>query len=95
MAIDEFKRGHNVCISTSTSSGKTLVFNVCGIEILNKNTDAKILAIYPLKALGIEQEARWNQVIEKSGRRAGQVESTGRSRRRKEKKSSETPTSSS
>jgi DEAD/DEAH box helicase domain-containing protein len=67
MAIDEFSRGCNVCISTSTSSGKTLVFNVCGIEILNKNPAAKILAIYPLKALGIEQEARWNEVIEKSG----------------------------
>jgi len=67
LAINEFKRGVNVCISTSTSSGKTLIFNICGIEVLSRNPEAKILAIYPLKALGTEQESRWNDVLIKSG----------------------------
>lgn len=67
IAINEFNRGVNVCISTSTSSGKTLIFNISGIEVLSKNPKAKILAIYPLKALGTEQESRWNEVMNKSG----------------------------
>lgn len=67
MAINEFKCGVNVCISTSTSSGKTLIFNISGIEVLSKNHDAKVLAIYPLKALGTEQEARWNEILKSSG----------------------------
>lgn len=67
MAIDKFRSGANVCISTSTSSGKTLIFNVCGIEILSNNSKAKILAIYPLKALGTEQEQRWKEILSNSG----------------------------
>ncbi|MDL1961901.1 MAG: DEAD/DEAH box helicase [Deltaproteobacteria bacterium] len=67
IAINEFKNGANVCVSTSTSSGKTLIFNICGIEIISKNPEAKILAIYPLKALGTEQEGRWRDVVSKSG----------------------------
>ncbi len=67
IAIDKFRQGDNVCISTSTSSGKTLIFNISGIEALNKSSEAKILAIYPLKALGTEQELRWKEVLSKSG----------------------------
>ena len=67
LAIKEFLQGLNVCISTSTSSGKTLVFNVCAIETLTKNPKSKILAIYPLKALGTEQELRWREVVNNSG----------------------------
>lgn len=67
IAMNEFMKGANVCISTSTSSGKTLIFHICGLEILSKNPDAKILAIYPLKALGTEQELRWQEVIAGSG----------------------------
>lgn len=67
MAINEFNHGNNVCISTSTSSGKSLVFNISGLELLSNNPEAKILAIYPLKALGTEQESRWKEVLTKSG----------------------------
>ena len=67
MAVEKFKSGTNVCIATSTSSGKTLIFNICGIEILSKNPKAKILAIYPLKALGTEQEQRWKEILSNSG----------------------------
>jgi DEAD/DEAH box helicase domain-containing protein len=67
LAIDEFLKGKNICVSTSTSSGKTLIFNICGIEVLNRNPEAKIISIYPLKALGTEQEEIWKRVIQKSG----------------------------
>lgn len=66
-ALKDVLQGLNVCVSTSTSSGKSLIFNIGAIEILNKNPDAKILAVYPLKALGAEQETKWNEILEKSG----------------------------
>ena len=67
MGINEFLAGNHVCVSTSTSSGKTLIFQICGIEVLSKDKDAKILAIYPLKALGIEQEEKWKVILTRSG----------------------------
>lgn len=58
---------NNVCLATSTSSGKSLVFYAHAIEILSKNPRAKIIAIYPLKALGYQQEEKWKTAIELSG----------------------------
>lgn len=67
MAIKQFQDGANVCISTSTSSGKTLVFNICAVEKLASNHKSRVLAIYPLKALSSEQEERWRTVAANSG----------------------------
>ncbi len=65
-ALEAIQIGGNVCISTSTSSGKTLVFQLGAIELLSKDPDAKILAVYPLKALGNEQESRWESLMQKA-----------------------------
>jgi DEAD/DEAH box helicase domain-containing protein len=65
-AIELAQTGKNVCITTSTSSGKTLIFQLAALELLTKNPEKKVLAIYPLKALGNEQEKRWKDIIEKS-----------------------------
>lgn len=69
-AICEFKKGHNVCITTSTSSGKTEIFQVSAIEILTKNPNAKVLAVYPMKALNRQQVERW----EKTGYIVGKID---------------------
>lgn len=66
-AIRLAKEGKNVCISTGTASGKTLAFQVAAIESLSKNQDARIMAIYPMKALGREQETRWSSAVKNSG----------------------------
>ena len=58
-AIKRFLEGENVCLTTGTASGKSLIFYIAGIETLVKYPDSKIIAIYPLKALGKEQEERW------------------------------------
>lgn len=58
---------NNVCLATSTSSGKSLVFYAQAIEIISQNPQSKIIAIYPLKALGYQQEERWNQAFAMSG----------------------------
>ena len=62
-AIEHAKKNENVCIATSTSSGKSYVFYSVGIEILSKNPDAKIIAVYPLKALGVQQEENWKNAL--------------------------------
>ena len=58
-AIEGFLIGENICLTTGTASGKSLVFYVAAIEKLVKHSDSKIIATYPLKALGREQEERW------------------------------------
>ena len=65
--IKKYLQGADVCIATSTSSGKTLAFQTCALDTLIKNSDAKIIAIYPTKALGSEQEEKWNKAFLESG----------------------------
>jgi len=59
--------GQNVCMLTGTASGKSMVFYTKGIDVLAKNHDAKIIAIYHLKALGREQETKWVEALQKAG----------------------------
>jgi len=69
-AIKKAKEGHNVCITTSTSSGKTEIFQVSAIEALEKSPKAKVLAVYPMKALNRQQVERW----EKTGYSVGKID---------------------
>ena len=68
-AIEKYTNGNNVCIATSTSSGKSYVFYSSGIELLAKDLKAKIIAVYPLRALGSQQEENWRNAILESGLR--------------------------
>ena len=69
-AIKESINGNNVCVTTSTSSGKTEIFLLSAIEMLEKQKNSKILAIYPMKALNRQQLARW----EKTGYKIGKID---------------------
>jgi len=66
-SLQELKQGNNVCIATSTGSGKSLVFYSTGIELLSLDETAKVIAIYPLRALGSQQEENWVNALTKSG----------------------------
>lgn len=66
-SIKKYVQGADVCISTSTSSGKTLAFQTCALETLVKNPTAKIIAIYPIKALAAEQENKWRNTFLEAG----------------------------
>lgn len=66
-AIRSLLGGHNVCMTTSTASGKSLVFYVCGTELLQRQPKGTVLAIYPLKALTDEQETKWREAMEATG----------------------------
>jgi len=84
-AIEGFLSGENICLTTGTASGKSLVFYVGAIERLVRHPDSKIIAIYPLKALGREQEERWVKSLHSAnlnirvGRIDGQVPMHARS----------------
>lgn len=68
-------KGNNVCIATSTSSGKTAIFHLATLEILEKDPEAKIIAVYPMKALGNQQVNSWNEKLQnvRCGRIDGNV----------------------
>ena len=86
-ALNALLEGHNVCLTTSTASGKSLVFYIAGIELLSRDPTSTVLAIYPLKALTDEQETKWKQAMDQTetkivvGRIDGSV--TGRDMRKK------------
>jgi len=66
-ALQSIMTGDNVCLTTGTASGKSLVFYAAALEHLVRNPSARIIAIYPLKALGKEQEERWIQFMRTAG----------------------------
>ncbi len=59
--------GENVCLVTGTSSGKSLVFQAAAVNLLAHDPNARVMAIYPMKALGNEQRERWQIALESAG----------------------------
>jgi len=59
--------GENICLSTGTASGKSLVFQAAAINLLAQDPKARIMAIYPMKALGNEQRERWQNAMVSAG----------------------------
>lgn len=76
----------NVCITTSTSSGKTAIFHMAALEILEKDPNARIIAVYPMRALGSQQVDSWQNKLKdvKCGRIDGTIDSSERLRILKE-----------
>lgn len=66
-AIQSAISGENVCMTTGTASGKSLPFYIAAMEKLIKAPKAKVIAVYPLKALAREQEERWVAAFETAG----------------------------
>lgn|GEM_PF-233463 len=62
-AIRRSLAGEDVCLVTGTASGKSLVFQSVALDLLDRDPDAKVMAIYPMKALGNEQRDRWHQML--------------------------------
>jgi DEAD/DEAH box helicase domain-containing protein len=73
----------DVCISTDTASGKSLCFYAAALELLAKEPTARILALYPMRALAREQERKWSDALRhaagsvKVGRIDGSVRGRG------------------
>ncbi|KAK4989381.1 ATP-dependent 3'-5' DNA helicase [Elasticomyces elasticus] len=54
-AINNLYDGHNVIVSTSTSSGKSLIYQIPVLHELEKDRNARAMYIFPTKALAQDQ----------------------------------------
>ncbi|AEJ42392.1 DEAD/DEAH box helicase [Alicyclobacillus acidocaldarius] len=66
-AIRAACQGENVCLATGTASGKSALFFAAGIDVMAKRYKARVLAMYPTRALGREQADRWREAIQAAG----------------------------
>jgi DEAD/DEAH box helicase domain-containing protein len=62
-AIEHFINDQDVCLATSTASGKSLVFQASAINLLLEDPASTVLALYPSKALIRDQLEKWQQVL--------------------------------
>jgi DEAD/DEAH box helicase domain-containing protein len=59
--IEACLRGRDVCLATSTASGKSLVFMAAAVDTLIREPNPKVLVLYPAKALIIDQLKHWKR----------------------------------
>ncbi len=61
-ALEALGRGENVVLSTSTASGKSLVFRSISFHKALLNPDSRAIVFYPLKALAADQIRGWREM---------------------------------
>lgn len=66
-ALDSLDERRNVCVTTPTSSGKTLVYALHIARKLEEDEDSTALLIYPTKALSRDQESELNDLYDELG----------------------------
>ncbi|MFA9504160.1 DEAD/DEAH box helicase [Natrinema sp. H-ect1] len=66
-ALAALERGENVCVTTSTSSGKTYVYALEIARRFRENPDVRALLVYPTKALSRDQERELNDLFDDLG----------------------------
>ncbi|OCL13644.1 P-loop containing nucleoside triphosphate hydrolase protein [Glonium stellatum] len=62
-AINNLYSGHNVIISTSTSSGKSLIYQIPVIHELEKDRNTRAMYIFPTKALAQDQRRSLKELL--------------------------------
>lgn len=67
----------DVTLVTGTASGKSLVFQTAAVNMLARNPRGRVMAIYPMKALGTEQRDRWQRALESAGFETPGLETMG------------------
>jgi len=73
-ALAEVIRGEDICLATSTASGKSLVFTAAALNILLKDRFARVVALYPAKALIQDQLEKWHCLLDPFGIRVGFID---------------------
>lgn len=61
--IDLFLKDHDVCLTTSTASGKTLAYALSVADVMNRKQDPKALLIFPTKALTRDQREELKDIF--------------------------------
>jgi len=73
-AIEVALAGDDVCLSTSTASGKSLVFMSVAADFALRNPPAKTLTLYPARALIQDQIEKWEALLKPVGMRLGYID---------------------
>jgi DEAD/DEAH box helicase domain-containing protein len=73
-AIQEVLEGADVCLATQAASGKSLVFMTAASELLLRRRSARVLALYPAKALIQDQLAKWTTFLAPFGAQVGFID---------------------
>lgn len=66
-AINQLYGGHNVIVSTSTSSGKSLIYQVPMLHELEKDHESRGMYIFPTKALAQDQRRSMMDLLQYMG----------------------------
>ncbi|SCU87941.1 LADA_0E07184g1_1 [Lachancea dasiensis] len=62
-ALDAIHNGNNVIITTSTSSGKSLIYQLSAIDTLLKDPQATFMYMFPTKALAQDQKRAFQALL--------------------------------
>ena len=73
-AIQQILDGRDICLATPTASGKSLVFMAAAAELTLREQSARVLALYPAKALIQDQLAKWKQFLDPMGTSVGFID---------------------
>ena len=65
--IAAIREGENLLVTTPTASGKSLIFHLPVLEAIASGAPGRALFLYPLKALGQDQKAKFDHLAELSG----------------------------
>jgi len=75
-AIELSLGGEDVCLATPTASGKTLAFLATGFDAVLRDPKARVLALYPAKALIHDQRGKWDSMAAQLNVRVGRIDGT-------------------
>ena len=73
-ALEAFLDGRDVCLATSTASGKSLVFMAAATHLLLTDSGSTVLALYPAKALIQDQIGKWKAQLDPFGLLFGYID---------------------
>jgi len=66
-AINHLWRGNDVIVSTSTASGKSLIYQLPVLDALERDPNVKALYIFPTKALAQDQKKSLLSIVNSIG----------------------------
>ncbi|WP_005031475.1 DEAD/DEAH box helicase [Holophaga foetida] len=73
-ALATFLGGQDICLATPTASGKSLVFMSAATHLLKADPLARVLALYPAKALIQDQIKKWGEALTPHALSAGFID---------------------
>lgn len=73
-AISAVLAGQDICLSTSTASGKSDVFMSVAADLLKRERHSRVLAFYPVRALIQDQLDKWNGMLNPLGFSVGFID---------------------